>query len=274
MGPVTVIAAPTYYVVDFYWLYESAKRYPRLFDLIGWDYYYTDEQEQTCADASAYWITTDEELRRMEDTAPYIEHSSLPLESYVCDRIPGKPICIDFFIMNRRSAVFAGDDRDFNPFAGINSSRVQLYINPSTLEAEARVNSTRIRVGMNVEIWPVYDSVGLFTQQENVPVSRASDGHIEVRAKFYNNYCTSPVECPAIDARIHLISDPSKPSGYDVAWVRNGFPSMGIYKLDPDGSTYVLAEDRERIRDPWLNWLALIDGVRNSNQVPPGCNLQ
>jgi hypothetical protein len=212
----------------------------------------------------------------MEEYTPYVEQASVPLENYVCERMPSKPICIDFFIMNYRTFIFGGDDRNFDPYAGINASRAHVYVNPSTLQWEVKINSTRVYPGGDVRILDRHDSVGVFKPDEDVIVTRAPDGHIEVKVRFYNNYCKfRSLQCPSIDATIHLISNPSYPGGYAVSWKRDGFPSMGIYNLAADGTTYIkMAEDPERIRNPWLNWIGLINGRRSSNQLPPGCYFQ
>src|SRR5690606_19643825 len=81
--------------------------------------------------------------------------------------------------------------------------------------------------------------------------------------------------CPTIDIELFFNENSSKPGGYDAYWVRDGFPSMGIYvRSDDNQSWHTLAEDPERIKSAWLNWLALKDGFLQNVNLPPGCNVQ
>src|SRR5690606_35667462 len=79
-------------------------------------------------------------LNEMNDIGELMDETSDRLLSYLCENVPDKPLCIDFFIMNSRADIFAGDDRYFQPDAGIGNSRAHVYINPQTLEWEVKIN--------------------------------------------------------------------------------------------------------------------------------------
>jgi len=118
------------------------------------------------------------------------------------------------------------------------------------------------------------DSLSLFDPGQDIKVLPTPGGFM-VEATFLNNFCQWRSLCPTIDIELFFNENSSKPGGYDAYWVRDGFPSMGIYvRSDDNQSWHTLAEDPERIKSAWLNWLALKDGFLQNVNLPPGCNVQ
>src|SRR5690606_35500161 len=134
--PIWVFVSPTAFIIDAHSTWAEAKR--------RWDYQtapkvryeYTGSQ---CTEASEFYLAQYEILDSMSDLGSFMGAMANTLEPLVCDIVPGKPLCVDLFIANSRALVFGGDDRTFNPEAGIDNSRVHLYINPETLEFEVAI---------------------------------------------------------------------------------------------------------------------------------------
>lgn len=275
LPPINVTASRTAYIIDSYLFMLGAIRTFSFSDLIDWNFSIVDEH---CAEVSEYHAAEDLELRYMEEEGALIARSGAELNSDQCYVNYSKPLCVDFFIRNRRSFVFSGNDRDFNPYAGISDSKAHLYIDPTSLAREVKINSTHLLVG-HTELWPKHDSVGLFDPDRDVKVERLSNGDLKIDVTFRNNYCPSTSGCPSINASLHLVKDSSKPGGYEVYWDRDGYPSMGVYMLkgqaDGTGVEYVtMAEDPELSDSGWLAWMNLIDNRRRSRKLPPYCIAQ
>jgi hypothetical protein len=274
LGPVEVWASRMTYLIDTRWLYLTLERVRSFSDFIDWDYYLTDGPD--CAAESEYYLAEQEEIRRMEDHAPLLDAISEALTGYVCERIPSKPICIDFFIMNERSAVFGGDNRDFDSTGSVghSGSRVQVYFNPTTLEWEVKINSSRLYFGGIVI--EKQDSARLFRPGDVKIYRDPQHGiqYIRVELKFFNNFCPTREFCPAIDATLWFQADSTKPGGYEIYWDRDGFPSMAVQHLRADGGWDLMVKDPEMIKSSYWNWLGLIDSFKRSSRMPPGCNLQ
>lgn len=278
LGPVVVTADRYTYVVYDLWQYLTVRRYMSFSDIIDLSYLYNDGPN--CADESEFYFAQQDAAQRMEDNGAIMGQIATAMQDYAsatgsltCERIPDKPICVDFFIQADRSAFFGGDNRDFNPEAGYLQSRVQFFLNPNTRAWEVKINESRLYFGGAVITWQ--DSARLFRPAEDVQISKGSDGTLTIALRFYNNFCLSRESCPAIDAALRFVPNPTSPGGYDVYWKRDGFPSMGVYRLRPDGSGWdVMAEDSEKIRNTWLNWTALAFSFKQSVKLPPGCMLQ
>lgn len=267
LPPIWVFVSPTAFIIDAHSTWAEAKR--------RWDYQtapkvryeYTGSQ---CTEASEFYLAQYEILDSMSDLGSFMGAMANTLEPLVCDIVPGKPLCVDLFIANSRALVFGGDDRTFNPEAGIDNSRVHLYINPETLEFEVAINRTIMYLAGHVLV----DSLSLFDPGQDIKVLPTPGGFM-VEATFLNNFCQWRSLCPTIDIELFFNENSSKPGGYDAYWVRDGFPSMGIYvRSDDNQSWHTLAEDPERIKSAWLNWLALKDGFLQNVNLPPGCNVQ
>lgn len=268
LPPIYVIVSPTAYLIDSFEFQREAKhRFD--YEITPKVEYYTSEE---CAEASEFYIAKVELLNEMNDIGELMDETSDRLLSYLCENVPDKPLCIDFFIMNSRADIFAGDDRYFQPDAGIGNSRAHVYINPQTLEWEVKINSTRIDIA-GVYVRSKQDSARLF-RTEDVKVEYDANGHITAKVKFFNNFCPTRTGCPAINATFHFTPDASQPGGYAAHWVRDGFPSVGIYMRKLGGGWHTLAEDEERIKKATYNWWALKDGLLQSLNMPPGCNIQ
>ncbi len=267
LPPIYVIVSPSAFIIDTYSAWSEAKRRFDYKTTPKVTYEYTGEE---CTEASEFYLAHYEILESMSDLGTFMGAMANSLEPLACDTVPGKPLCVDLFIANARSLVFGGDDREFDPEAGIDESRVHLYIDPETLESDVEINTSR----MNVHGVVLVDSMSLFDPDQDIEILPMPGGFM-VKATFFNNFCAYRSTCPTIDLELFFNEDSSEPGGYDVYWVRHGFPSMGIYmRSDDNQSWHTLAEDPERIKSAWLNWLALKDGFLQSVNLPPGCNVQ
>src|SRR5690606_12773285 len=114
------------------------------------------------------------------------------------------------FYRELSSPVFGGDDRTFNPEAGIDNSRVHLYINPETLEFEVAINRTIMYLAGHVLV----DSLSLFDPGQDIKVLPTPGGFM-VEATFLNNFCQWRSLCPTIDIELFFNENSSKPGGYD-----------------------------------------------------------
>ena len=272
LGPVTITASRTAYVIDTYWLYSTLRRTFSFSDFINFAYWYTDGPN--CAEASELYLADQAEIQKMEDYKLLLEGVSEPLANYVCERNSARPVCVDFFISADRAAVFGGDNRTFDPDAGYRASRVQLYFNPTTLEWEVKINSTRKYDWFGPGYVEKSDSARLF-RSEDVKIYRDANGYTVLELKVFNNFCLSRATCPAIDAKLWLENDPAAAGGFEVYWKRDGFPSMAVQRLKADGSGWdVMVQDRELIKNHITNWWALTGMYKSSSKMPPGCTLQ
>lgn len=266
--------------------------------VLTWDMYIAQQQwTQDCNEWNAemdIWDATreavedaaDEEAEAIEGLANVLEASIASLETATASCVPtnGKMICIDFFIMNCKLLVVqAGDCRGFDPDADYSSSRVQLYLNPVTQDIEVKYNCSKFVIpnpaqsgGPDWVITAVCDSADVFnpaTDLHKTPPD--ANGWQTVSMSFRNNACIRRLDflCPAINAIIWLRQDASAPGGFQVAWDRDGFPSMGIYaRNSSDTGWETVKEDAQITRDGVRALRALAGKVRSRgyNYPTPG----
>jgi hypothetical protein len=273
LPPIYVFAYSQGYVFDMNSMYWGALTHPFYTGGPYPEYHYPSED---CAEASAFYLAKEEEEDKLEEYLDMMKSTADALEGLACENRPER-ICIDLFIMNARTLIFGGDDRQFDPNAGITSSRVHLYIDPESLTWHPMFNgSTILDFKGNV----VHASgAGTHFRPEDIVIWGVPTA-FTVHAQFYNSYCPTRLGCPAINISVTFTQDHTKPGGYAVDWSRDGFPSMGVYtKTEANWQTMSTihggpAEDAEKIKSPWLNWLNLIPAFKNSVPLPPGCNLQ
>ena len=208
----------------------------------------------------------------MEDVAEIVRSVTEPLTTVVCVPEPGKRLCFDFFIMHERAFLFGGDGRDFDPDAGYRASRVQLYLDPTSLQWAIKLTSSR-KFGTPQAVTSNQDSATHY-KPEDVQITKTAQGEITVTVKFFNTFCKIRVGCPTINASIFLEPDASAIGGFKAGWNRDGYPSMGIYSRKADNSAWdPIAEHPEAQWGPWLSWLRLMSVFPNSVHLPEGCNL-
>jgi len=276
MGPVQITADRTYYVFDDTPVFFEPGQHHTFSDLIDVVYIYNTGPD--CADASLFAQGQEEEANKMNDYSYIIRDVSNVLQQFSCQKTGDKRLCIDFFIMADRAAIFGGDNRNFNPDAGYRASRIQFYFNPATGSWEVKYNSSK-EIGLNGDVLVTSeDSARLFRPDSDVVISHADSigpGSWIIKVTFYENFCPSRNLCPTIDAKVFLRTNASAPGGYDVFWKRDGFPSMGVYSLNAAQTGFdTMAQDPEKVMTTWTNWLALIDHWNQSIHLPPGCNWQ
>jgi hypothetical protein len=276
LNPVVVTATQTYWTIDVWPMYDVMAHYYRYSDLVPVRYQvYTPD----CAPASELYLAQQDTAAVMDSVAGMLNQITQATSNadaeLSCKKTDNLPVCIDFFIMEKRSAVYGGDDRDFNPDAGYRQSRVQLYVDPLTGLFTAKYNSST-KLNLDGVVVERRDSTALWDPGRDVVISRSINGDtLRMQLRFYNNFCSSRDACPTIDATIWLIRDASQPGGYGVYWRRDGMPAMGVYSYDTANNSFVkMAEDPEKIRSPWFNWVALVGKFKQSIHMPPGCNLQ
>jgi hypothetical protein len=286
LQPVIITATATDWTIDNSNMYRSTYLTFKLdYRVLEFDYYYNPDQ---CADANAFYWAQQYESDKQNTYGTIMQQISDALggdgpmsESNggqaVCVPNSEKPICIDFFIMADRAAVFQGDNRDFNPDAGFRASRVQLYLNPNTLLWEVKYNASTL-VAMGIPVLSKQDSGPgrMFDPDSDVKVSRnPDDGFITITVSFRDSFCPSRNSyCPVLDAKVGLNPDSSKPGGFEIYFKRDGFPSLGIYRRKADNSGWdVMAQDREMMTGAYTNWLGLVGNWNQHIRMPDNCHV-
>jgi hypothetical protein len=235
-----------------------------------------------CAEASALYILAQEEGNQIEEEGEMINTIEAALANFTCQLVDGsKTLCVDFFIRDSRAIVFEGDNRDFDPWAGWRSSRVQLYFNPDAQNFSVAGQNWEVKFNEShllfcgqwcTDVFKA-DSGRTFKPDSDVVINRMADS-IRVTVKFRNTFCPSRDACPAIDASLTFWRDASAPAGWRLKWLRDGFPAMGVYKLDSQDPYTIskIAEDKEQV-PPGYSWAGLA-GLIRSVSPPPECPLQ
>ncbi len=271
LPPVTVTATFDAYIIDNLWIYWTVRRAFSFSDLVPVDYEYYDE---LCAAASDFYLAKDDEYWRMEELRQIAEALANAEDEVVCVRRTDRTICIDLFIQDSRALVFGGDDRDFDPYAGLQASRVQLYFNPDDLSWDVFINDTRIKFGIGAV---TQEGGRLFDPEEDVFIrpDTTNPDVILVDLTFHNNFCMTRASCPSIDLFLRFTPNPSEDGGYKVHWIRDGFPAMGVYRwLPSEDRMATMAEDPQKVRGWLVAWSALLGSWWQSVNMPPACNVQ
>jgi hypothetical protein len=171
----------------------------------------------------------------------------------VCELVSlgsGPQFCIDRFIRERAMAAgrLVGDNRDFNPNAPRNQSRVQFNFNPENSQFDVFINGTTLRV---LPGWTITSMPDGYIYRNTTPDSLkpaaakrfeitrpgGNPNMVEVRYAFTNQVCADSrvvgQVCPDIDGRVRLI----KSGG---AWtvdtdnsLMDLFPAKQINRYDP-----------------------------------------
>jgi hypothetical protein len=287
LQPVIITASATDWVIDNSNMYRSTYLAFKLdYRVLQFDYYFYNGDY--CADANAFYWAQQFESDKQTTYGTIMQQLSDALGAdgpatasnggqAVCVPNSEKPVCIDFFIMADRAAVFLGDDRNFDPDAGFRASRVQLYLNPNTLAWEVKYNESTL-VAFGIPVLSKTDSGPgrMFDPNQDVQVSRnPDDGFITITMAFRNNFCISRTTfCPVIDAKVGLEPSSNSPGGFEVFFRRDGFPSMGVYRRKADNSGWdTMAQDTEMMTGAYTNWLALVGTWNQHIQMPNGCHL-
>lgn len=272
LPPITVTASRDTWWVDELLFRSRFNRTRSLSDIIDWEYVYYDGP--TCADFSELYLAEDELLRQMEEETDLMRVAIESIQGLSCDPKPGFDICIDMFIASQRAIIFGGDNRTFNPEAGIAQSRGHFFLNSQTLARDAMINDSKLVLGGHVLDQRNRQSV-LFQMDSDYVVTMRADT-IHVKLKIANSYCISRPCVMAVDAEIFFIPDATTASGYKVGWKRDAYPSMGIYKSGNGGQSWTttMAQDPENGMGPYLAAFAVLGKWRQSIHMPPGCDLQ
>ena len=192
-----------------------------------------------------------------------------------CQRVPGKGMCLDFFIMNCAIAGLGGDCRGFDRDATFGNSRVQMYLNPITKDYELKFSCTRI-VLLNQPLATVCDSAAVFVPARDVVFTPDGGTAFFVSLQFANNACKYINEalCPSISAQLHFVQDAAAPAGWRVTWIRDGFPSMGVYSRNASDTGFdTVVEDPQKVFTGVQSIRALAGEIRSAgSNVPPPDN--
>jgi hypothetical protein len=234
-----------------------------------------DEYDMTKGAVAA---SADEEANELEELAMQLEAGLAPLEAAAasCKPTNGKKMCVDFFIMNCWFVVGTGDCRGFDRNADYANSRVQVYIDPATSVWEVKYNCTTVLNPLNNPPFSTLcDSADVFDPTRDVNITPDANGWFELTMSFRNNACIwrDQPGCPAIDARVRYRANAAAPGGYEVQWVRDGFPSMGVYVRNAANTDWdVAAEDAQKTRRGITAIRALAGEIRTKgyNYPPPG----
>lgn len=204
---------------------------------------------------------------------------SLETADASCKPTNGKKMCIDFFIMNCWILDMAGDCRGFDRNAGYSDSRVQLYLDPTTLLSEVKYNcSTLFDPTTNPPLMPIIacDSARVFDPDRDVQkFPPDADGWTKIIMSFSNNFCAYVGNslCPSINATVQFRPNPSAPGGYEVKWDRDGFPSMGVYVRNATDTDWLTAKEDPQKTKWGVNAIRALAGQirsRGYNYPPPG----
>ena len=120
------------------------------------------------------------------------------------------------------------------------------------------------------------DSAGMMHAEDLVVKAPDVDGWTTVQMKFRNSGCLwhgNPL-CPAIDATVKYRPNAADPSGtgYEIAFIRDGMPSMGAYLRNPANTGWMtIKEDSQKVHTAITAIMALSGAVWNSvwNYPPP-----
>ncbi len=266
--------------------------------LLTWDMQVAQQQwSQDCAEWNGQmdvWDATkdavaaaaNEEANELESLASSIQAgltaSSLETANASCKPTNGKQMCVDFFITNCALGPFGGDCREFNRDADYVSSRVQLYIDPNTMNWEVKYNCSslvmpdRSQPNGNRVVSTLCDSAQVFHPREDVlTTSPDANGWRTVTMHFRNNACVHVPDmgCPAIDAQIAFRPNAAAPGGYELTFNRDGFPSMGVYTRNASNTGWDLVkEDRQKTQSSIAAIWALAGQIRSKgyNYPVPG----
>lgn len=235
-----------------------------------------DEYDAT-KDAVA--ATANEEANELDALADQIESGlpSLETSDASCRPTNGKRTCIDFFIMNCWILGMGGDCRDFDRNAGYGSSRVQLYLDPVTRVWEVKYNCSSMYNPLNSPPFTIAcDSAKVFDPSRDVHTfAPDAAGWTEIDMSFSNNFClyVGNSVCPSITASVKFRPNASAPGGYEIQFIRDGFPSMGVYVRNGTDTDWLVAkEDAQKTRSGVNAIRALAGQIRSQgyNYPPPG----
>lgn len=198
-----------------------------------------------------------------------------------CKPTNGKKMCIDFFIMDCHIWILGvGDCRDFDKDAEYESSRVQLYLDPSSNSWEVKYNCSLAFIPTasypNYTTQSFCDSSAVFDPARDVtPGPPDAQGWRTWTMSFKSPACIrrGNVACPAINASITYRPNASAPGGYDLSWERDGFPAMGVYTRNAaDTGWDVVKEDHDKVLGGVQAIRALAGEIRAKgyNYPPPG----
>jgi hypothetical protein len=260
---------------DIYWALHS--RYPMgPADLLFVGY-------SDCEQASETYIASlDVVNQALADSAEYANAIN-EVAAYNCELPNGWTgsgiTCLDFFIAAKTAGPLNGDNRGFDSSAPIDKSRVQVYVDFENNRAKVLVNGSSSWVPL------VSPTPGFEHSPQHFEVDTISESQRKVKFKFYNGYCDGAMHvlCPAIDGEVTFTR------GGNGTWVpsapvRDGFPSLGVYRSQANGSfsTQLLSPEQTGIGPfPIGGWIhlasvsALIDSLKKKLlTLPPGCHLE
>ena len=252
------------------------------------EWWLQDEWNHQCEEYNqAYWNwygTKDQVAANANDVASDIEALADKMETGVqelesvessCKKVVGKPLCLDFFIMNcTLLLVGEGDCRGFDSDAEFSNSRVQLYLDPESLSFTAKYSCTRFAIPGQPS-FPVCDSARVYDPDRDVQIERVGADSFMVSVEFLNNACARIRSvCPAINASIYFARNAAAPGGWHVTFVRDGFPSMGVYSRNAADTGFdTVMEDPQKTRNGLNAMRALAAEIRSQgSNVPPPAN--
>ena len=133
------------------------------------------------------------------------------------DEAKNGEVCLDFFIKSKRSGLWKGDGRDFDPNAAPEQSRVQVVAGPGGISFEhASESCIRTCVPSTVD--------ATFTPGDN--------GSFTITVRATNKKRVLGLPNPAINATVTFT--PNGSGGYTTSGNRDYMPSLGIYHRKND----------------------------------------
>lgn len=264
--------------------------------LLTWDLQVAQQQwSQDCAEwnsAMDVWEATrdnvaaaaNEEANALESLADDIQagltSSGLETTNASCQIVNGKPFCLDFFIVKCAILYMQGDCRGFDPNADFESSRVQVYLNPYTMEPEVKYNCSSVvkpnPSGPNRILFTSCDSAGVFDPQRDLHATQPdADGWRSITMSFNNNACIRVFlfACPSIDATARFRLSASAPGGWQLEFDRDGFPSLGVYVRNTSNTGWDKVKESPQVTKSGITALRALAGqirIKGYNYPAPG----
>ncbi len=248
-------------------------------EYFSWDGTFNVDDYVDCDHANNEWFTEQDELENFDADSVGYEAAVESVDNSVC-RSQGnsQKTCIDMFIAAKTAGPFNGDNRNSDPDAGYEASRVQTYFDLDGLSGTMYFSSSTSWL-------PFVPTAPPDTAQSGAWIWATSDSTRTVQIKAYNGYCqylpgagSSDFVCPAIDAVVKFTKRSGQwiiaNSANDV--LRDPFPTMDVYNEDANHQFQPVFNSPEtKWTDLYTKHSTLDTWRRKLNAgLPPGCYYQ
>lgn len=304
LAVISVTATPDYSLINYIWLRSMWDTVDegRHFSTELWANYNLYSPECDAYQLDYWnWVSSREQAEEAyESMAPTLNAiatalgvGAAELQSKVCEPRPGGlDLCLDWFIARCNVLGFPGDCRGFDPNAKFWQSRVQMYINPATLDFEVKWGHTKVTVPMggctvtpcSYHTYSVDDSVDVYKPPVFTQIH--ADGSFNLKFDWDNNLCIEHIAgteikisepCPSINGNLNFWKDPTKPGGFRIEGVHDMSPSLGVYRHN--GSSFTPMLEKPELAQTGVQFMLgllmeMYISTRLNPPIPPaGCYL-